>query len=157
VPDVVVVDASFATMWAIPEPHSARALERADAWARNATGLLAPCLLIAEVTNALYKRVVRREITLVEAQRALDIVLGFSIEIREEPGLAHRAMEWASRLGQPAAYDMPYLVLAELNRCECWTGDQRFFRSARAAAPWVHWVGEPTDDRRGEHDGRRRE
>ena len=144
-PEVVVVDASLATMWAIPEPFSARSLELAEEWAGNATGLLAPCLLISEVTNAVYKRVVRRELTLVEAQHALDIVLGFSIEIREEPGLAHRAMEWASRLRQPAAYDMQYLALAELNRCECWTGDQRFFRAARVTAPWVRWVGEPTD------------
>lgn len=143
-PDVVVVDASLATMWAIPEPSSDRALELAEKWARTATGLLAPCLLVAEVTNALYKRVRRRELGLVEAQRALDIVLGFSIEIREEPGLAHRAMEWASRLRQPAAYDTHYLALAELNRCECWTGDRRFFHAARAAAPWVRWVGEPT-------------
>ena len=132
-------------MWAIPEPYSSRALEMAEAWARNGTGLLAPCLLVPEVTNALYKRVVRREIPLIEAQHALDVVLGFSIEILEEPGLAHRAMEWASRLRQPAAYDMQYLALAELHGCECWTGDQRFFRSARTAVGWVHWVGEPTD------------
>ena len=144
-PDAVVVDASFATMWAIPEPSSERALALAEEWAGSATGLLAPCLLVSEVTNALYKRVVRRELTLLEAQRALDVVLGFSIEIREEPGLAHRAMEWASRLGQPAAYDTQYLALAEINRCECWTGDRRFFRAARATAPWVRWVGEATD------------
>lgn len=132
-------------MWAIPEPYSVRALELAEEWAGNATRLLAPCLVVAEVTNALYKRVVRRELTLAEAQHALDIVLGFSVELREEPGLAHRAMEWAVRLRQPATYDMQYLALAELNRCECWTGDQRFFRSARAVAPWVRWVGEPRD------------
>jgi predicted nucleic acid-binding protein len=94
------------------------------------------------LTNALYKRVVRRELTLIEARRALDVVLGFSIEIREEPGLAHRAMEWASRLGQPAAYDMQYLALAEISRCECWPGDRRFSLASRAAAPWVRWVGE---------------
>jgi len=149
VPEFVVVDASFAAMWAIPEPYSVRALELAEAWAGNATGLLAPCLLVPEVTNAVYKRVVRGELTLIEAQRALDVVLGFAIEIREEPGLPHRAMEWAARLKQPAAYDMNYLALAELYRCECWTGDQRFFRAARAAAPWVHWVGEPRDVARG--------
>lgn len=141
-PDVVV-DASFAAMWAIPEPYSPRALALADRWARNATSLLAPCLLVPEVANALYKRVVRRELTLVEAQRALDVVLGFAIEIREEPGLAHQALEWASRLRQPAAYDTQYLALAELNGCEYWTGDQRFFRAAHPAAPWVRWVGQP--------------
>ncbi len=144
-PDVVVVDASFAAMWAMPEPFTDRALARADEWTRDATGLLAPCLLVPEVTNALYKRVLRRELTLLEAQRALDVVLGFSIEIREEPGLPHRAMQWASRLGQPAAYDTQYLALAEINRCECWTGDRRFYLAARAAAPWVRWVGEATD------------
>ena len=148
-PEAVVVDASLATMWAVPEPYSSQALDLAEEWATTATSLLAPCLLVPEVTNALYKRVVRRELTLVEAQHALDIVLGFSIEIREEPGLAHRAMAWAARLGQRAAYDMHYLALAELNRCECWTGDQRFFRAARAAAPWVHWIGEPREAARG--------
>lgn len=96
-----------------------------------------PCLLVPEVTNALYERVVRRELTLLEARRALDIVLGFSIEIREEPWLARRAMEWASRLGRHAAYDTQYLALAEINRCECWTGDRRFFLAPRAAAPRV--------------------
>lgn len=141
-PEVVVVDASFATMWAIPEAHSPRALALVEGWARRAIGLLAPCLLLPEVTNAVYKRVVRRELTLVEAQRALAIVLGFGIEIREEPGLGHQAMEWAARLRQPAAYDTQYLALAELNGCEYWTGDQRFFRAARPAASRVRWVGE---------------
>lgn len=49
----VVIDASLATMWAVPEPHSEQALTLAGQWAETATRLLAPCLLVAEVTNAL--------------------------------------------------------------------------------------------------------
>jgi predicted nucleic acid-binding protein len=138
----VVVDASFAAMWAIPEAHSVKALALADDWAKSGTGLLSPCLLVPEVTNALHKRVVRRELTLDEARRALDVIFAFGIEIREERGLAHRALEWASRLRQRAAYDTQYLALAEMNRCACWTGDERFFRAARPTVPWIHWVGE---------------
>ena len=140
-PDTVVVDASLAAMWAIPEEHSSRALQLADRWSRTETRLLGPCLLIAEVTNALYKRVLRRELTLVTAQRALSIILGFAIEIREEPGLASRAMEWASALRQSAAYDGQYLALAERYECELWTGDRRLFQIARPTISWVRWIG----------------
>jgi len=139
--DAVVVDASLAAMWAIPEEYTPRALELADRWIRTETRLLAPCLLIAEVTNALYKRVLRNELTLATAQRALDIVLAFAIDIREEPGLAGRAMEWASTLRQLAAYDGQYLALAERYGCELWTGDRRLFQAASPIARWVRWIG----------------
>ncbi len=77
-----VVDASVAAMWAIPEPYSDKALTLALRWARAGTRLLAPCLLVAEVTNAMYRRVVRGELDLPAARAALEIVLEFSIEIR---------------------------------------------------------------------------
>lgn len=49
----VVVDASLAATWAVPERVSERALALADRWARAGTRLLAPCVLLAEVTTAL--------------------------------------------------------------------------------------------------------
>jgi predicted nucleic acid-binding protein len=123
-------------MWAIPEEYSPRALQLADQWIRTETRLLAPCLLIAEATNALYKRVLRRELTLATARRALDVILAFAIDIREEPGLAGPAMEWASTLRQPTAYDGQYLALAERYDCELWTGDRRLVQVARPIASW---------------------
>jgi hypothetical protein len=64
----VGVDASLAAMWAIPEAHSIEALARADDCAKSGTGLLSPCLLVPEVTNARHQRLVRRELTLDEAR-----------------------------------------------------------------------------------------
>jgi predicted nucleic acid-binding protein len=140
-PDVVVVDASLAAMWVIPESYSLKALVLAERWATERTRVLAPCLVLPEVTNVLYKRVTRKELTLDTAQRALDIVLEFDIEVREEPGLSHRVMEWAQRLKQPTAYDGHYLALAEHLGCELWTGDRRLYESARREVPWVRWIG----------------
>lgn len=137
----VVIDASLAAMWAIPEPHSQQALTLASRWARMGTRLLAPCLLVAEVTNAIYRRVTRGELDLSTARVALKIVLGFSIEIREEPGIPDRAMELAHRFKMPTTYDCHYLALAERYQCELWTGDQRFHNAVKDAIPWIRWIG----------------
>lgn len=139
--ETVVVDASLAAMWAVPERYSEQALTLADRWARTGTHLLAPCLLLAEVTNVLYKRVLRGEMDLGTAQAALVVILGFTIEIREEPGLQARAMALAYRLRQPTTYDCQYLALAEHHRCELWTGDQRFYNAVKDVMPWVKWIG----------------
>lgn len=137
----VVIDASLAAMWAIPEPHSQQALTLASRWARRGTRLLAPCLLVAEVTNAIYRRFARGEFEFSTARAALEIMLGFSIEIREEPGIPARAMELAHRFKMPTTYDCYYLALAERHQCELWTGDQRFYRAVQDTLPWIKWVG----------------
>ncbi len=94
------------------------------------------------MTNALYKRVVRKEVTLETARAALKTILRFDIEIREELGLQARAMGLAHRLRQSAAYDSQYLALAEHYRCELWTGDQRLQAAVAETFPWVRWIGE---------------
>ena len=137
----VVVDASLAAMWVIPEPNSEAALDRAARWAVEGTRILAPCLLLAELTNALYKRIVRRELDLETALTGLDVALAFPIELREEPEMPARAIELAYRLGRPTTYDCHYLALAEHEDCELWTGDRRFFNAVRRSTPRVRWVG----------------
>lgn len=127
-------------MWAVPETYSARALGLAETWSEEETRLLAPCLLLTEVTNALYKRIIRKEMDLPKVQEALEVILAFGIEIHEEAGLHTLAIE-LSLLGQPATYDSHYLALALMHDCLLWTGDRRFFDSTRKSFPQVHWVG----------------
>ena len=138
---VVVVDASLATMWAIPERFSTRALALASQWAEEKTRLIAPCLLLTEVTNAFYKRLLRGEISLLNAIAALEVVFEFDIEIREKPGLHSRAIELSYQLKRPNTYDRHYLALAEIHRCDLWTGDEKFFNSVAKTFPRVKWVG----------------
>lgn len=138
---IVVVDASLAATWAVPERFSERALALADRWARAGTRLLAPCLLLPEVTNALYKGVLRGESDIRTAQAGLRIILGFAIDILEGPGLQARAMALAHQLGRPTTYDCQYLALAEHYHCELWTADERFYNAARNVFLWMRWIG----------------
>lgn len=138
----VVVDASLATMWAVAEDHSLHALALAGEWAASDTHLIAPCLLLTEVTNALFKRVKRREMDLPTATEALEVVLSFNIRIEEEAGLHIPAMELAHQLNQPATYDCHYLALALIADCDLWTGDRKFHAAATKLFPCVHWIGD---------------
>lgn len=128
-------------MWSVPEPLSEAALRRASRWAEENTRMMAPCLLVAEVTNAIYKRVRRAEMDLSTAQAALSVALAFPIDLVEEASLPSRALALADEHRRPNTYDCHYLALAERHRCELWTGDERFYNSVRERLPWVKWIG----------------
>lgn len=138
---IVVIDASLAAMWAVPETYSNQALVLANQWAQEHARLIAPCLMLTEVTNAFYKRVARREMELDTGIAALHVVLEFGIEIHEEPGLHSRAMELSHQLKRPTTYDCHYLALAEIRNCELWTGDERFYNSVKETMHQVKWIG----------------
>ena len=53
---VVVVDASLAVKWGVPEPHTEEAFLLAERWASEGTQVIAPCLILPEINNAIYKR-----------------------------------------------------------------------------------------------------
>lgn len=61
-----VVDASIAVKWVIPEVLS----DRADRLRAGHDEMLAPDLLLVEVTNALWKKTAGGEISPAEADRA---------------------------------------------------------------------------------------
>lgn len=137
----VVIDASLAAKWAIPEPWSDLTLALAARWGEQGTCLVAPGLILPELANTFYKRVVRQEIDLATAREAMRVVLEFGIEIREEPGVSFRALELAYELKRPTVYDCYYLALAEVYRCEFWTGDQRLHNAVKEKLHWVKWIG----------------
>ncbi|RJR32562.1 MAG: hypothetical protein C4576_29885, partial [Desulfobacteraceae bacterium] len=58
--NIVVIDASLAAMWVLTEDHTAQALALAEEWAHSEVRMIAPGLILAEITNVLHKRVVRR-------------------------------------------------------------------------------------------------
>lgn len=135
-----VVDASLVAMWVLPEPYSPLALALAADWARTDVQIIAPSFMMAEVASALYKRVRSGELSLAQAQEALDVVVGFGVRLEEEPELHHRALALAHQLDRPTPYDAHYLALAELRGCEAWTGDERLYNAVRSRLPWVRWI-----------------
>ena len=139
--DFVVVDASVVTKWLVDEDDSDKAHALLEAWDGESLRPTAPGFLPAEVTNALHRRVVRRDRTVEEATVLL-ARLAARVDLHHGTSLHARALELASELGQGAAYDCHYLALAEALDCELWTADERFHRAANPAFPFVHALSE---------------
>lgn len=138
----VVVDASLALKWVVEEPYSTEARTLLQDWGNHRRKLLAPALFLYEVANALAKRIQRRQFTLEQAKERLRFFLQ-SGPLLQQIGAVHpRALELMERFGLPTSYDAHYLALAEFQRCECWTADERLWNTVKKELGWVRWVGE---------------
>ena len=113
----VVVDASLASKWLVPEENSDRARQLARSWDSDRTQPVAPHLMPVEVANALHRRVVRNELDVQDATRLMENLLATGVVLRETSDLHSRALKLASLLRQDAVYDAQYLALAEALDC----------------------------------------
>lgn len=121
--DRLVVDASVALLWLVPEPLSDRAA------ALRTRRLMAPDLILCECANALWKKVARGEIDAGEASLAGEALLDIPLVLTPARQLLLRAVELAIRLGHPA-YDCFYVALAERAGCPLVTVDRRLLATA---------------------------
>lgn len=140
-PRLVVVDASLVAKWFLEEPFSDRAAAVAQHWAVNQTQPIAPRFMLTEVTNAIYKRVIRGLLPLEEAITAVEEAVRLRIAVDEDPPLHRDALLLAHRFGRPSTYDAHYLALAEREKCELWTGDERLYNAVHQSIPWIRWIG----------------
>lgn len=135
----VVVDAGLVVAAVLPLPYSEEALSHIRRWTETDEVLLAPYLLAYEVATACRKAVVGSWLTPDRAAGALDDVLSLNVHwVEPSPDLGRRALEWAARIGQGAAYDAAYLAVAESAGVEFWTTDRRLAAAGRQAG--VDWI-----------------
>jgi predicted nucleic acid-binding protein len=128
--DRVVVDASVAVKWFVPETHAlaARRLLRED------MTLLAPDLIWAEVGNALWRKWREGELVAEVAQNILDDFRRFPLRIHAGESLYDVAWTVAEGSGR-TFYDSLYLALAMSSGCPLVTADLRFYNALRDT-PW---------------------
>src|SRR5687767_1778490 len=103
----VVVDASVAVKWFVPEIHS----EAAARVLGPEIALYAPDLIGPEFGNVLWKKVRRDEIERTEADEILNAFAKLPFEIRSSSLLLSAAFELAVALDR-TVYDSLYLALA---------------------------------------------
>lgn len=116
----LVVDASVALRWLFPLSHD----HRADDLIRSDRPLIAPDLVLAEITNAAWK-FVRFEGHNSETVSSIvaEAANGFD-ELISSLVLKDRALSIAIELRHPA-YDCFYLALAEQRDCQMVTADDK--------------------------------
>lgn len=133
----LVVDASVAVKWLLPEVHSpaARRILTAD------EDLLAPDLLWAEVGNVLWKRCRSGELTREQAQELLQDFRRLPVTTVSARSLVAEAWEIAVQFDR-SVYDSLYLALAVIRECRLVTADRAFYSSLRRTplAASLCWV-----------------
>jgi len=135
----VVVDASVAVKWFVPEPLSAAARKLLAIEYE----LLAPELLWAELGNVLWKKHRRRELEPRTASRVLRDFWRVPIEFHRTARWTGAALELAMRHGV-TVYDALYLALAAGHGCRVLTADRRLQEACRdgSLGHLVGWVEE---------------
>jgi len=122
----LVVDASVAVKWVLPEADS----ERAVAVRTMDDDLIAPSLVCAEIGSAIWRAALRLDVSAGEARENLNIAMAHYRRIIPLEELADLAIALAIRLRHPV-YDCFYVALAERKRCALITADARLVAAVK--------------------------
>lgn len=130
----VVVDASVAVKWFLPEEGS----EQAETLLGGKFRLIAPDLLWTEVANVVWKIARRGSITADEAQQMLRDASAMPVEIAESLPLLPKALRIATAADR-SVYDSLYIALADREKASVVTADQRL-ANALTNTEWARRV-----------------
>jgi predicted nucleic acid-binding protein len=131
----IVVDASVAVKWFLPEPHSLQALRLLE----GERELLAPDLIWAEVGNVLWKRWRQGELVDENARTILKDLRKVPLLIHPADEIAEVAWSFASQF-QRSFYDSLYLALASSQSCIMVTADRRLWNAVGSSVPFLVWI-----------------
>lgn len=142
--DHLVVDASVAVKWYLPEGEDDLDAARLvlDRFSAGALDLVAPDLLLYEVASAVTVATIGRHPRLTAAlgDLAIDRFLGLELRIAEAAGLLPAAYALVHRHGC-ALYDASYLALAQRLGIRFITADRKLHRRI-GDLPEVLWLAD---------------
>lgn len=127
---MLVVDASVAVKWFLDEPGD----REARALVEGSEALIAPELIVAEVLNAIWKRLLAGDADVRQGSLVAAALPKLLAHIRSLAPLAAQALEIAAELRHPT-YDCFYLALAQERRAKLVTADRRLI-GRLAGTPW---------------------
>lgn len=125
---MLVVDASVALKWLLPEVDSGKARSLLDDACVGRLSFLAPELLPVEVASALWKRAKRGELAPDEIEGHYNRFASLSPALVSVARLARPALRLALEHRHPI-YDCLYLALARETHCPFVTADEKLFRA----------------------------
>lgn len=130
----LVIDSSVVIKWFVPEVHSDDALRYLDPVLERD----APELLLAEVSNILWKKVGRGELTAAQTDKIAQDVEQADVNIHPMTALFGPGLQIALATCR-TAYDSIYLALADSLSTRVVTADRRFY-NALQGGPYAHLI-----------------
>jgi predicted nucleic acid-binding protein len=127
----LVVDASVAIKWLLRESGREEAVRILKSFQQGEIDLIAPHLLVSEVSSGLSRHVRRGEIAREHAEYLFSQFLLYCPTLVHSPGVSRSALQLALVHGA-SPYDCLYLAWALERRCDLVTADERFFRLTAA-------------------------
>lgn len=131
---MLVVDASVAVKWFLDEPGDREARTLVE----GLEPLIAPELIVAEVLNAIWKRLLKGDADVRQGPRVAAALPKLLARVHSLQPLATRALEIAAELRHPV-YDGFYLALAEAENAKLVTADRRL-AGRLSGTPWAERV-----------------
>jgi predicted nucleic acid-binding protein len=137
---VPVVDASVVVDWVSPDANpDLPAVALLEQLAADGAELLAPRLLLEEVSNALLTGVRRRRWSGAAADAGYALLRDLPVQLVDEPRDLNRAWELARRYDNHPIYDLLYVALAERRRTWLVSADS----ALRGRLIGIDWVVPP--------------
>jgi predicted nucleic acid-binding protein len=131
-------DASFVIRLITLPPENSSYFALWEQWVTTGTEIVAPSLLLYEVSNGLYRQAAAGLFTFKEAAQFLQAASILPIALHQDNVLHQRSCSLAQQLNLPATYDAHYLALSERLSAEFWTCDRRLFNAVQSQLHWVH-------------------
>ena len=132
----LVVDASVAAKWLLPEVDSDKAEDILLQWRRKTLELSCPDLVSAEIANTLWKRVVQRQLPAPTAAVRYRNFTDLRIPQEPTPRLIAPALDVALRYGC-SVYDSIYISLALDVGWDLITADRKLYNAVRSGFPGI--------------------
>jgi predicted nucleic acid-binding protein len=137
----MIVDASVILSAFFPDEDQAQAQALIRDHVMGRVELIAPTLLLYELTNAVVQARRRGRISDEQARNVLLSFEGLKIALR--PVNWQQILPLALRFDR-SAYDAAYLALAEKTGQALITGDRRLYNAVHEHLDWVQWLGDYT-------------
>jgi len=133
----LVVDASVAIKWFLPEIHGEAALRLLE----GQYTLRAPDLIFSEFGNVLWKRFRKGQISRKEAIATTEALLALPLQVESSRSLIPPALEIACSAHR-TVYDSLYLAAAIAHQCRVVTADSKLHNALKNGALSAHllWV-----------------
>jgi predicted nucleic acid-binding protein len=134
----VALDASFLLKIFLPEDKSGEAESLWKNWVEDHVEIIAPTLIMFEVSSVIRNKVHRGTLTEKEGEEITKLLKQLEISLIYTEELLDIAWEIGALLNTPNLYDCFYLALPKLLKTPLWTADKKLFKSAKREFPFVN-------------------
>ena len=135
-----VIDASVAFKWVVAEIHQDKALLLRSDSSNGIHELIAPDFFPAEVGHALTRAERQNRLPAGQALGLWTDVMATAPRLHATLPIMPRAIEISSQL-RIGVYDCAYIALAEQEKCECITADDKLVNNVQQQFPFVRHLG----------------